>query len=371
MKKKILVISHDFVKKVNIKIYEELSKIKNLDILCLRPKKLIIKNKVFNKDYDLNTSKVKIKENKIMFEKLRYLHFKNIKKIIVDFKPDYIIVHNDPISFQVLILIFFSFFFKYSIFCVSNENEINLGFKNFSLKKFFKSWILIILNRLIKYKISAIFCISKQIKNCYEVLGYKKKTILMPIGFDPDIFKKRKKMRRIFTIAYFGRITKEKGIHILVKALEEVNFKFNFILDTSHIEDAKYYKILNMKLKKNLKIIKLSFLKCNHFEISKYMSRCDLIILPSIYNEQYGRVIQEAVACGSLVLGSNVGAIGEIIGDKDLLFKKNNYKDLYTKINKLKNDNKYYFHKQKKIYKRIIKQRSLNKQLSVMKRALV
>ena len=101
------------------------------------------------------------------------------------------------------------------------------------------------------------------------------------------------------------------------------------------------------------------------------MSRCDLIILPSIYNEQYGRVIQEAVACGSLVLGSNVGAIGEIIGDKDLLFKKNNYKDLYTKINKLKNDNKYYFHKQKKIYKRIIKQRSLNKQLSVMKRALV
>lgn len=371
MKKKILVISHDFVKKVNIKIYEELSKIKNLDILCLRPKKLIIKNKVFNKDYDLNTSKVKIKENKIIFEKLRYLHFKNIKKIIVDFKPDYIIVHNDPISFQVLILIFFSFFFKYSIFCVSNENEINLGFKNFSLKKFFKSWILIILNRLIKYKISAIFCISKQIKNCYEVLGYKKKTILMPIGFDPDIFKNRKKMRRIFTIAYFGRITKEKGIHILVKALEEVNFKFNFILDTSHIEDAKYYKILNMKLKKNLKIIKLSFLKCNHFEISKYMSRCDLIILPSIYNEQYGRVIQEAVACGSLVLGSNVGAIGEIIGDKDLLFKKNNYKDLYTKINKLKNDNKYYFHKQKKIYKRIIKQRSLNKQLSVMKRALV
>ena len=45
MKRKILVISHDFVKKVNIKVYEELSKVKNLDILCLRPKKLIIKKK--------------------------------------------------------------------------------------------------------------------------------------------------------------------------------------------------------------------------------------------------------------------------------------------------------------------------------------
>ena len=68
MKRKILVISHDFVKKVNIKVYEELSKVKNLDILCLRPKKLIIKKKVFNKDYDLKTSKVKINENKIILK---------------------------------------------------------------------------------------------------------------------------------------------------------------------------------------------------------------------------------------------------------------------------------------------------------------
>ena len=59
------------------------------------------------------------------------------------------------------------------------------------------------------------------------------------------------------------------------------------------------------------------------------MSKCDLIILPSIYNEQYGRVIQEAVACGSLVLGSNVGAIEKIIGDKDLLFKKT-ITEIYT-----------------------------------------
>ena len=151
----------------------------------------------------------------------------------------------------------------------------------------------------------------------------------MPIGFDPDIFKKEKKRREYLQLPILEESPKEKGIHILLQALEQVNFKFNFILDTSHIEDTKYYKLLNLKLKKNFRIIKLSFIKCNHFEISKYMSKCDLIILPSIYNEQYGRVIQEAVACGSLVLGSNVGAIGEIIGDKDLLFKKT-ITEIYT-----------------------------------------
>ena len=77
-------------------------------------------------------------------------------------------------------------------------------------------------------------------------------------------------------------------------------------------------------------------IKCDHFQIAKFMSKSDLVVLPSIYEEQYGRVIQEAVACGSLVIGSNVGAISEIIKDKDLLFEKNNYNQLSNKINKLK-----------------------------------
>ena len=44
MKKKILIISYDFIKKVNIRIYEELSKYQNLDLICLRPKSQNKKN---------------------------------------------------------------------------------------------------------------------------------------------------------------------------------------------------------------------------------------------------------------------------------------------------------------------------------------
>ena len=36
MKKKILVISYDFIKKVNIRVYEELSKYNNLNFICLK-----------------------------------------------------------------------------------------------------------------------------------------------------------------------------------------------------------------------------------------------------------------------------------------------------------------------------------------------
>ena len=51
----------------------------------------------------------------------------------------------------------------------------------------------------------------------------------MPNGFDQSIFKKMKFVKnKLFTISYFGRISPEKGIHILIKALEKIEFKFNF-----------------------------------------------------------------------------------------------------------------------------------------------
>ena len=97
------------------------------------------------------------------------------------------------------------------------------------------------------------------------------------------------------------------------------------------------------------------------------MRKSDLVVLPSLYEEQYGRVIQESVACGSLVIGSRVGAIPEIINDKDLLFTKNDHHELSKKINRLKNRN-FFKNKLKNQYIKIFKERTLTKQLEILNR---
>ena len=56
--KKILVISHDFVKKVNIRIYEELSQKKNIELLCVKPQNLVLDKKNISTDYKIKNSKV-------------------------------------------------------------------------------------------------------------------------------------------------------------------------------------------------------------------------------------------------------------------------------------------------------------------------
>ena len=58
------------------------------------------------------------------------------------------------------------------------------------------------------------------------------------------------------------------------------------------------------------------------------MRLSDVIVLPSLHEEQYGRVIQEGIACGNVAVGSKIGAIPEIIKDKQLLFIPGKSKNL-------------------------------------------
>lgn len=366
MKKKILIISHDFVKKVNIRIYEELNKNKGLKILCVRPKKLYLNKKLILKDFEKKNCKVDIVETKTTFKNLRFLYFKNIFNIIIKFKPSDIILHSDPVSLQTIILILVSYFRNFSLSCISNENKV-LKFKNkFEISILIRSLILLFMNLVIRNKIKHIFCITKQIKKNYNFLGYKEKTVLMPLGFDQNLFKKKNiKKNKVFTISYFGRISPDKGIHVLIDALKKIKFNFRFYLDISHIDNYQYYQEIIKKLKKILPQKKIDLIKCDHFKIANFMAKSNLVVLPSLYEEQYGRVIQEAVGCGSLAMGSIVGGIPEIINDKDLLFKKGDTKELSNKINRL-SDRVFFKTKLKELNARIINERTLKKQLSVI-----
>ena len=217
---------------------------------------------------------------------------------------------------------------------MSNENRVLNKNENLTIKKTLRSIFLIFVNFFLKFKIKKILCISNQIKKNYDFLGYKKKTVLLPLGFDQNIFNKRKrKKNKKFIISYFGRISYEKGIHVLIKSLKEIDFEFKFYLDISHINSKKYFIKIKNILKKTIPHSKIKYINCDHIKIANYMRQSDLVVIPSLYEEQYGRVIQESVACGALVIGSKVGAIPEIINDKDLLFIKNDHKDLSRKIN--------------------------------------
>lgn len=68
-------------------------------------------------------------------------------------------------------------------------------------------------------------------------------------------------------------------------------------------------------------------------EVPPYIALMDILVLPSrrvgMWAEQFGRVLVEAMAARTLVIGSSSGAIPEVIGDAGFVFKENDVDDLY------------------------------------------
>jgi len=366
MKIKILAISHAFVKKINLSFYEKLSLTKNFQVSCVVPASYLYNGKKIYPDFKKKNKLISIIKSNIINSSTRFIFFKNLNKIIKKEKPNIVVLDNDTVSLQSLYLIFFSFFFSYKICYFCNENNINNVFSDLKFKKIIKFIVIFFINFFIKSKIYKIFCYTKQIKSNYDFLGYKKKTIVMPLGYNEEIFKlKRKKTKKKLVISYFGRITPEKGLHILLKSLKNINFKkWQFFLDIDQVENKLYFSEIKKTIQNNFEKNKIKYISCDHYSIAKYMSISDIVVLPSIHEEQYGRVIQEAVACGAITVGSNIGGIPEIIKDKDLLFEPGNHEQLSKILNKL-NDKRYLDKKFKKLYRSIKNERTIKKQIKI------
>jgi L-malate glycosyltransferase len=77
-----------------------------------------------------------------------------------------------------------------------------------------------------------------------------------------------------------------------------------------------------------------------HWDIPMFMQSLDLFVLPSkpsrswghVWEEQFGHVLIEAMACGVPVIGSDSGAIPEVIGERSEIFRHGSADAIYDKL---------------------------------------
>lgn len=71
-------------------------------------------------------------------------------------------------------------------------------------------------------------------------------------------------------------------------------------------------------------------------ELHAEMARAKVLVLPSLWQEAFGRVLVEAVLCGTLVVGSRVGGIPEVLNHDDrYLFPANDAEALAACVNRV------------------------------------
>ncbi len=240
------------------------------------------------------------------------------------------------------ILLFYYFIIKYSrdydaVFVHMNQEYVLLGAPIWKiLGKKVALWrnhyAGSILTRTAMALSDKIFCTSK-----YSFTAQSKKTTLMPVGIDTELFKKIENKKIENSVLFLARISPVKKLDLIVEALnilhrEGVDFTANFY-GNQLPKDIPYAESLKEKVKE------YQLGECVVFEKGIPNSQA-----PAIYNTHevfvnatlsgsYDKTIFEAMACESLILTSNLNLKGQI--DDIFLFTENDKEDLAKQLKHL------------------------------------
>lgn len=295
--------------------------------------------------------------------------FAGLNELLNEKKPRIVLVDNDPISRLSEESGKWCRANGAQLYCISCEN-LSLGIGDTIKRRGIKSlpaavWKRMMIRRTRKV-VSGIFTINSDGKKIFEQEGYKN-VHHIPLGFDPEYFLVDEEARSTVreqlklqhkTVAYFGRITPEKGVTLLIEALSGL-LQYDWHLMMDHFDEyvSGYNQEVHQLLKSSGVIDRVVFVSPDHFGIGAYMNAADMAVVPSVavpnWKEQYGRVAAEALACGTLVIASDSGALPELLGGNGIIFPEGNVEALRSILEEqIKNKTYTYPHRQAAEYAR-------------------
>jgi glycosyltransferase involved in cell wall biosynthesis len=169
------------------------------------------------------------------------------------------------------------------------------------------------------------FPVSRTVENVLRAKGYRAPATVLPLGVDPAIYRPHPDSAALASrlregsedllIGYLGRLTEEKGLRTLLHALAELHpVSWRLVVVGSGDYESEFVEIAR-RLGLESRISLVGFVP--HPQAPRYLSAFDILVLPSEsrpnWKEQFGRVVVEALACGTPVVGSDSGEIPYVI----------------------------------------------------------
>ena len=132
-------------------------------------------------------------------------------------------------------------------------------------------------------------------------------------------------------LMFLGRLDKTKGVHNAIASAKATGNKLWIAGNISHTPDNfSYYKTEIEPLIDNEQIIYLGPL--NDTEKNHYLQQAKALLFPIEWDEPFGIVMIEAMACGAPVIGNKRGSVPEVVEDGVTGFIVNNKQEMIEKI---------------------------------------
>ncbi len=158
----------------------------------------------------------------------------------------------------------------------------------------------------------------------------KEKILKLPYFNDCLLYKPKYKVGNY--ILYFGRLSEEKGLDVLIQAMHKLP---NILLKIAG-SGLDYYPLRNFVDSLNIENVEFVGFQ-DREKLRLLIANSRFTIFPSVWYEVFGQSIIESYASRRPVIASRIGAIPEIVinGFNGLLFEPGNIDDCSDKINML------------------------------------
>jgi glycosyltransferase involved in cell wall biosynthesis len=181
----------------------------------------------------------------------------------------------------------------------------------------FKKWTL--------RRVDAVIAISEAIRK--DSFGG---AVVIGNPYRSALFRVLPEIPRKISVAFLGRFVSDKGADLLIRAFTAAGCGVGLTLLGAGPEEAAL-KRLAAELGVNAR-----FAGALHGEdLVRELNRHEVLCVPSVWEEPFGNVALEGMACGCVVLGSNGGGLPDAIGPAGLLFERGNARDLAEKLSSL------------------------------------
>jgi glycosyltransferase involved in cell wall biosynthesis len=166
--------------------------------------------------------------------------------------------------------------------------------------------------------------LTSEVADVLRARGFRKPIVTVPLAvelsaFRPTAVPELRAEHGLVTpvLGYVGRLSEGKGIDLFLEALRRLRDErrtfTGLIVGSGPAEAAVREQIAAFDLASRVRLLP----GVPHEQVARYYNCLDVAVVPSRtmrgWKEQFGRVLIEAMACGVPVVGSDSGAIPEVI----------------------------------------------------------